>query len=161
MLEEYLQLRKIGHGRKESFNRAIGYFIADLGSFLSHYNGVPEEVKLEEDLCHLETCGNLDFQSLDDLVKLPLEADKFPKTYYTRELITLTSLHLVYCHRKDILSIKQIKRYEEVLQRVPEKFDELLRAVEKDELREYGRKVSKIVKEKRKEWIELFEQINH
>ena len=138
MFNEYHQLRNLGHGRRESFNRAMSYLLETI-SPLNHYDNEPLEVKLEKKLVYLEShTDEINFQSLTKI--LNTKPENFPGRYRTKAELGLTRLHEIYCHYRFILSERQIERYEQLLPKIPEEFDELLDAVESCDLAGYEKR---------------------
>ena len=164
MFREYFQLRGVGHSRRESLARAFDYSVATplisllpLG-YLAQYepNRKLPEIKAEEDLVSLERrIDKLDFQSIPDIVDLPL--DTKPKRYTAEEERLLVFLHNCYTGPSNdapFFSPEQTQRYEALLGKLPQKFAELLHAVEQgpDALNEYQKKKREAFQLKKKEW---------
>lgn len=155
MLEEYFQLRKMGHTRREAYRRARRY--SQLKFPLTGYHGVPEEVKLEKGLRSLEnSIDSMNFQSQSDIEEMFLEAGKYPRTYITDSEYNLISLHQVYCRSRELLSGKQVEIYENILKQVPDKFRKLLGAIERNELKDHEIKREGALKKKQEEWKRLY-----
>ena len=152
MFDEYHQLRNLGHGRRESFNRAMSYLLETI-SPLNHYDNEPLEVKLEKKLVYLEShTDEINFQSLTKI--LNTKPENF-YAYQTKSELDLTRLHEIYCHYRFILSEQQIERYEQLLPKIPEEFDELLDAVESDDLAGYEKRKKEAIKKLRSKKNEI------
>ncbi len=130
MLENYLHLRKNGYGIARSFKISFDDFVGK--NFIPVPYSASLEIRLGEAVNNLEKTAVLDFQSLEDIVNNPSA-----RGYRTSTELDLTLLHTNYCQNQRAFSKKLIKRYDSILKKLPAKFNELLNAIEKDNLREY------------------------
>lgn len=148
----------MGHGHEESVERAAECFVAQL--FMGLENKYqPLEYTLEESLGYLErNVEKMDFQSLADVIAIPPDPPRLPQGYRTEEELVLSHWHEIYCSQKPVLSSKQIARYENVLQKVPSKFEELLQAIETGNLPAYERRKKLILHQKQELWKEMNEK---
>lgn len=146
MFEEYFILREVGHGKEESLRRTISYLFKSF-SPLSNYDGLPFELKLEKYLCCLEKRSDkIDFQSLTDIVNCP---SKNLKDSRSSDEYTLGRLHQTYYHDRKFLSEKQIRRYESLLKKIPSKCNELLKAIQNEDLSGYEQQKIKLKRDKK------------
>lgn len=154
---DYFELRAMGHGRIESLKRIADYYFTNLLPIpYTKY----DEFRAEDDLRFLEQCSEPDFQSIEDIVNLHVDSGTpYPAGYRTKEQLCLVYLQSVYNNNKDLLSMNQIQRYENILKQLPPKFEELVdAAMSRDKLKEYEGKIKRETQKKIDEWKQLNNQ---
>jgi len=158
MIGCYFKLRKVGHTVKRSLKVSLDDFVSRLCPF--PYHGTLE-LRIEKALNNLEKDPNPDFQSLYDAANESVKGNHLDHGHYTQAELDLSKLHLNYCRDKDTFSQKQAVRYEALLKKLPDKFYELLEAIEKGGrkgLGEYENRKSEIRKNKCIAWEDYKKQ---
>lgn len=112
-LDNYLSFREIGFGRKESFRRSMNYFISSLIPSLSHYDGWPSELEMENRIIYVERSA----KNFDEFV---LKESRNLFEY------NLFSLYTEYSKNPNFFSKVQGSRIENILEKIPPKIMEKL-----------------------------------
>jgi len=135
MFDEYRFFRRIGHGRVESLKRGSKYLLSDLLSPFTETRLVPPEAKLERDLSTLERVLDPNYKS--NCVK-PYGDLKLGPSLGIDEW-AIMDLYSVYHNDRPLFSPEQIRRYEDVVEKMRASNPGLVDALKRDDPEGYER----------------------
>lgn len=141
MIRNYLRLRNMGHERGYSFKVASTRFVVNvIGVFFGARPDEPDEVKVEEELSDLEEKLDPNYKSN---MRKPMDGFVYDGPTLDGIERYLLNLHPSYVSQNVPFSPAQVRRYEAVLEKLPEKYAPLLKAIETNNVEEYWRKKDK------------------